>query len=85
MLLNREPEQEKRETNVTSDHMTSEYKVLRRNPPDVRLTCGKKNLVTQLKALKSRYAGSCQVSTPFHATVSCLQVVRRGQISPFYL
>ena len=42
MLLNREPEQEKRETNVTSDHMTSEYKVLRRNPPDVRLTCGKK-------------------------------------------
>ena len=39
-------------------------------------------LATQLK---SRYAGSCQASTPFHATVSYLQVVRPLQRSPFYL
>ena len=42
MPLYREPEQQQRETNVRSDHMTSEYKALRRNPPDVRLTSGKK-------------------------------------------
>ena len=42
MPLNRETEQQKRETNVTSDHMTSEYKALRRNPPEVRLTSGQK-------------------------------------------
>ena len=42
MLLNRETEQQKTETNVTSDQMTSEYKVLRRNPPAVRLTSGQK-------------------------------------------
>ena len=42
MLLNRETEQQKRETNATSDQMTSEYKVLRRNPPAVRLTSGQK-------------------------------------------
>ena len=42
MLLNRETEQQKRVTNVTSDQMTSEYKVLRRNSPEVRLTTGQK-------------------------------------------
>ena len=42
MLLNRETEQQKRETNVTSDRMTSEYKALRRNPPEARLTSGQK-------------------------------------------
>ena len=42
MLLNRETEQQKRVTNVTSDQMTSEYKVLRRNLPEVRLTTGQK-------------------------------------------
>ena len=42
MLLSRETEQQKRETNVTSDHMTSECKALRRNPREVRLTSGQK-------------------------------------------
>ena len=42
MLLNHETEQQKRETNVTSDQMTSECKTLRRNPPEVRLTTGQK-------------------------------------------
>ena len=42
MLLNRETEQQNKETNVTSDQMTSEYKALRRNPPEVRLTSGQK-------------------------------------------
>ena len=36
-------------------------------------------LATQLKL---RYAGSCQASTPFHATVSYLQDGRPSQRSP---
>ena len=42
MLLSRETEQQKRETNATSDQITSECKALRRNPPEVRLTSGQK-------------------------------------------
>ena len=42
MLLSRETEQQKRETNATSDQITSECKALRRNPSEVRLTSGQK-------------------------------------------
>ena len=33
-------------------------------------------LVVLATQLKSRYVGSCQASTPFHAAVSCLQDFR---------
>ena len=48
MLLNRETEQQKMETNVTSDQMLSEYKALRRNSPKVRLTSGQKPWLTKV-------------------------------------
>ena len=69
MFLNRETEQQKRKTNITSDQMTSEYKA--KGSTRSLINEWTKTLVTQLKAFKSRYAGSCQASTLFHGTVSC--------------